>query len=843
MRMRAWYKAICLTIAITMTAITVPYAAAEQLQAYTFEEVFGELLDTHGELITSEDMYDTFDKSGKVSVVDLDYEGTTQKGLYAEVDDLGDARWSTQSFLDLAGPIHEGDVIFIAYKLRGIESLDEANEVTVSDKVRPSPSRPGRSVGVDATVIADGEWNQIFGGVVATWDTQEGETPQFVIHMAYELQKLEITDIQIINFRQHIDVSQLPQMDREITYEGREADAPWRAAAAQRIEDIRKSDVVVKVVDDNGAPLSGAEVAVRQKRHAYSFGSIMNFNVIDSDRSQALKDQYLDLIRMTSNSSGETNNLKWHRIYEMEDNIERNLSWAEENELKMRGHVLIWGQWSKPPAHLVAEMQSDPELLRQRTLEHITTAVTKYKGRLEAWDVVNEPLSSQDFTNVLGNEVMLEWFAAAHQADPDARLFLNDYGLLTNDVGHGNYTYNLLEYLVDNEADIHGLGMQGHFSGRNPVAPVKMLEILDRFGGLGLDIEVTEFTFDTLDEQLQADFWRDVLTVMFSHPSTTGFHTWGLWEGQMDKSGSAMFRQDFSIKPNGEVWMDLIYNQWWTDEAGTTDQHGEFHTRAFHGEHEVTVTHNGEEVTADLVLDADGAELIVALETAGEANQPPSGWYGGGYVPVVAEDKEEEMEEDAEQTADPEPSAVDPAGEPEPSGGPAAFGDTDGHWAAREIARLVELGAISGYPDGTFRPDRDITRAEFAKLLALVFGLDVKPGHTFSDTSQHWARDYIAAAYESGIVEGYGAGSFGPDDRITREQLAVMLMRAASLGSSGADAAFADTQELSSWAAEAVAAAQHHAVISGYPDGSFRPRQPATRAEAATMIVNAGSLG
>jgi len=166
--------------------------------------------------------------------------------------------------------------------------------------------------------------------------------------------------------------------------------------------------------------------------------------------------------------------------------------------------------------------------------------------------------------------------------------------------------------------------------------------------------------------------------------------------------------------------------------------------------------------------------------------------------------------------------------------------DINGHWAQANIDKLVALGCISGYPDGTFKPDNTITRAEFATMLVKAFELENKGGKIFADTAAHWAKDYIAAAAANGVVNGYDTYTFGPDDLITREQMAVMIVKAAKLATeSSQGTSFLDNADISSWAAGAVAVAVRNGVIKGYPDNTFLPQGQATRAEAVTVIVNA----
>jgi hypothetical protein len=170
---------------------------------------------------------------------------------------------------------------------------------------------------------------------------------------------------------------------------------------------------------------------------------------------------------------------------------------------------------------------------------------------------------------------------------------------------------------------------------------------------------------------------------------------------------------------------------------------------------------------------------------------------------------------------------------------PVILTDIAGHWAEANIMALVEKGAIAGYPDQTFRPNSNITRAEFATVLVKAFQLEAKEGRVFADTATHWAKDAIATAGAYGIIKGYSDDKFGPNDNITREQMAVMIAKAVNLTIGEQAPVFSDSAKISDWAKDAVAAAAEAEIIKGYPDGSFRPQGPATRAEAVTVIVKA----
>ncbi|MGE5390623.1 MAG: FG-GAP-like repeat-containing protein [Deltaproteobacteria bacterium] len=167
------------------------------------------------------------------------------------------------------------------------------------------------------------------------------------------------------------------------------------------------------------------------------------------------------------------------------------------------------------------------------------------------------------------------------------------------------------------------------------------------------------------------------------------------------------------------------------------------------------------------------------------------------------------------------------------------FTDTAGHWAEANINELITMGTVSGYTDGTFKPESTITRAEFAAMLVKAIKLKQQGGHLFNDTSSHWAEDFISTAVSCGIVSGYDKSCFGPDDNLTREQMAVMVVKAIKLNQAYGEFVFIDNKDISAWAKDPVTAAVKNQIMMGYPNNSFRPRGNATRAEAVTVIIKA----
>jgi len=169
-----------------------------------------------------------------------------------------------------------------------------------------------------------------------------------------------------------------------------------------------------------------------------------------------------------------------------------------------------------------------------------------------------------------------------------------------------------------------------------------------------------------------------------------------------------------------------------------------------------------------------------------------------------------------------------------------ALSDIEGHWGEKDILRLVSLGVVGGYEDGTFRPEAGITRQEFAKMVVLAAGLepDAEPELTFADTDEiaEWARGYVSAAVRAGIITGVGDNRFAPTDPVTRAQAATMIMRSLGEVETSLELTFEDAESIPEWAQAAILGAVEKGIITGFEDNTFKPDLSATRAQAAKML-------
>lgn len=163
------------------------------------------------------------------------------------------------------------------------------------------------------------------------------------------------------------------------------------------------------------------------------------------------------------------------------------------------------------------------------------------------------------------------------------------------------------------------------------------------------------------------------------------------------------------------------------------------------------------------------------------------------------------------------------------------FSDTSNHWAASYIDALADKGLMTGYSDGSFKPNNSISRAEAVKVLATELGLEPAESSFTDVTTDHWAAGYIGAAEQAGIMTGYDDGTFKPEATLSREEMAALLVRAFKLNEGG-EASFSDVPT-NSWSYPYIASLAASEIVTGYEDGTFRPTQQITRAEFSVLIA------
>ena len=245
----------------------------------------------------------------------------------------------------------------------------------------------------------------------------------------------------------------------------------------------------------------------------------------------------------------------------------------------------------------------------------------RYRDQFAEYDLNNEMIHANYYEQRLGPEFIKQMALWVKDGDPNAKMFVNDYDILTGK-RLDDYVKHIRR-LLDMGVPISGIGVQGHLHG-DSFDPVALQNALDELAKFNLPIRITEYNFPGQrskyyseenrtarltpeEEQTKADALRQYFRICFAHPSVTGIMMWGFWEGANWIPQSSLFKRDWTPTPAAAAYRDLVKNQWWTRWAGTADGSGSAVVPAFYGKYRVTV--NGKETIVDLAK-AEGTKRV-----------------------------------------------------------------------------------------------------------------------------------------------------------------------------------------------------------------------------------------
>jgi len=276
---------------------------------------------------------------------------------------------------------------------------------------------------------------------------------------------------------------------------------------------------------------------------AFLMGVALNARQFEGSDAEATA-----LISREFNCATAENVMKWE-VVEPENNrfefkqADEFVDFCRQHGLTVIGHNLCWHSqlpsWVSKPDAGVEKL--DREVLLARLKNHITTVAAHFKGKVHGWDVVNEAISDKPgeyrpsvFFRLIGQEYLALAFKWAHEADPDAELYYNDYNLDADDAKRAK-AIELVKYLREQGARIDGIGLQGHYNLTTPTAK-KIEETIRMFADLGLKVMITELdvidvgapTDVTARDQAVAAYYKAYLDVVLANPSCRTVVTWGL---------------------------------------------------------------------------------------------------------------------------------------------------------------------------------------------------------------------------------------------------------------------------------------------------------------------------
>jgi endo-1,4-beta-xylanase len=392
-----------------------------------------------------------------------------------------------------------------------------------------------------------------------------------------------------------------------------EGNGDWKAAANARIEQLRKRDVQVLVVDAAGQPVPATAISVQQTRHQFAFGSAINNNISNPS--------YAAFFRTNFEWAVMENESKWYANEPSQGNVtytaaDSITNFCYTNAITLRGHCLFWAV-NGTVQPWVTNL-SNANLLIALT-NRLNSAVNHFRGTFVHWDVNNEMLHGNYYGNRLGNWVNPWMFQYAQTLNSNAVLFVNDYNVVS---GNETDAYKQqIQNLLASNAPVQGIGAQGHFG--STVDPVSTEARLNSLAELGLPIWITEYDSLNADENVRANNLETLYRMAFSTTNVEGILMWGFWAGSHWRGAdAAIVNLNWTLNEAGRRYQSLLA-EWTTRTNGVTGAGGGFDFRGFHGSYDILLTPPGGQPTLRrITLNPGTGTKVVTLIAHSSGPQP-----------------------------------------------------------------------------------------------------------------------------------------------------------------------------------------------------------------------------
>ncbi|KAL2346050.1 hypothetical protein Fmac_000050 [Flemingia macrophylla] len=360
----------------------------------------------------------------------------------------------------------------------------------------------------------------------------------------------------------------------------------WRLNQQYIINTHRKRASTIHVSDSNGRRLQGAFICVEQISKDFPIGSAIAKTILGNL-------PYQNWFVRRFNAAVFENELKWYATEPDEGKVDYTISdgmlqFVRTNNIIVRGHNIFWEDPKYTPPWV---LNLTGIHLQSAVNSRIQSLMSQYKDEFIHWDVSNEMLHFDFYEQRLGPDATYHLFETAHESDPLATLFMNDYNVVET-CSDANSTVDAyisrVRALRQHGIFMDGIGLEGHFTIPNP--PL-IRAVLDKLATLDLPIWLTEVDIcKTLDRDAQANYLEEVLREGFSHPSVNGIM---LWTAFHPNGCYQMCLTDNNFKnlPAGDM-VDKLLHEWQTGRIeGVTDGHGSYSFYGFLGEYRISVNY------------------------------------------------------------------------------------------------------------------------------------------------------------------------------------------------------------------------------------------------------------
>ncbi len=422
----------------------------------------------------------------------------------------------------------------------------------------------------------------------------------------------------------------------QIILHAKQAKEQWRKNADQRIDKYRKATFSLTLLNRNNQPIPHAKIHVQLTRHAFPFGGAINARAFIGQFKSIDPNKYKTLILKFFNKVGFNNALKYKLTGHNYSHIPPIFKWLKQHNIPVRGHTLIWPGGSHLPRQLQimiygkivsspgAKVKNLTAVEKQKIRQYCENMIKTWAAKWDVtdWDVINESRGNHVLQDILGKDVMVDWFKLAqkYQVNKNGGLYLNENRVISAPPRVASrfmqHYINEVTFLLSKKAPITGFGFQSRYKFK--IDPDELYRRLEKMAKFKLPMSATEMEITPSgsfqpDETVRAQMTEMIMRLYFSHPLVHQIIHWSFFSyvPKNPNGNSALVWPDGSLKLNGKIWLWLTKQHWNTNVHMLTNSSGKISLRAFLGQYKVTITAQGHSKVITTSLPHSGLNLKI----------------------------------------------------------------------------------------------------------------------------------------------------------------------------------------------------------------------------------------
>lgn len=438
-------------------------------------------------------------------------------------------------------------------------------------------------------------------------------------HLSAVAGEIHLKNFELKAFPREVAPADLPTTDSPVIG-GDETNLEWRKRVKDRMRNEQQNHHMIHIF--NGIePLKGAQVAIRQIRHEFTFGILAEPEILTNQPTADNKalEEYRDFIfnQPYFNAVSFYNLFSWKRSQEIDGaELKELLRQIQESGKSIHGHAVYTPAFRFMPAEC---RQMPPNEIFDGLKNFINNSFAAYSDVLDSVSVINSPLTFDEVYTLTGPQTLTESFRIVKKHYPRTPLFVcDDFSLSSSTKMHFEELISFVNWLQSEGAPISGIALEAKLG--NPyIAPSALdqrLSLIAEETGLPIYIYGLEISAET--ERKQAERMHDALLLFYSHPSVKALFFSNVWAPVQSQSSSTLFHSDFVPKPSANTVLEFIKKECWTNRTASTGEEGFAAFRAAAGDYEITITANNKLIRKNLKIGKNDSEYVIDISKNGE---------------------------------------------------------------------------------------------------------------------------------------------------------------------------------------------------------------------------------